>query len=675
MLNLIGQSFGRYHILEKLGEGGMAVVYKAYDTHLEREVAVKVIRTEQMAPALLDRALIRFEREAKEVSRLNHPNIVNVYDYGEYNGIPYLVMTYLHGGTLKQTMGQPIPYQQAVSLVLPIAKALEYAHQHKMIHRDVKPSNILLTDSGEVMLTDFGIAKMLEVDDGNTLTGTGMGLGTPEYMAPEQWTGQFTPAVDIYALGVVLYELVTGRKPYSADTPAAVLLKQATEPLPRPKDLITDLPDEVERVLIKALAKKPEDRYQDMKAFTTGLTRLTGGKALESSPAPRPTTVKEETMSTVMQSDSLATADHGVLPEPPPRVTTPRVSEEPIKTIDWTKVMAYAMGGLVLVTLLIIGLTSSWFTTRPAAPTATDVPLIEDMVAPTFTDQPPTATVASPPATKIPSTATSAPANTTENYTIGSTMVSPKDGMTMVYVPAGEFLMGSPEGVGEDEEHPQHTVYLDACWIDQTEVTNAMYARCVADGGCTEPRSRESYTRDSYYGNPDYDEYPVISVTWHQAEAYCQWAGRELPTEAQWEKAARGTDGRTYPWGNEPPAGNLVNFADKNTDYDWSNKAIDDGYEDTAPVGTYPDGASTYSALDMAGNVLEWVADWYGDYPSGSVSNPTGPTIGESRVLRGGSWNNLVSDIRSAFRSRSVPGDASGINFGFRCSLSASEAP
>jgi len=468
LLNLIGQSFGRYHILEKLGEGGMAVVYKAYDTHLEREVAVKVIRTEQMAPALLDRALIRFEREAKEVSRLNHPNIVNVYDYGEYNGIPYLVMTYLHGGTLKQTMGQPIPYQQAVSLVLPIAKALEYAHQHKMIHRDVKPSNILLTDSGEVMLTDFGIAKMLEVDDGNTLTGTGMGLGTPEYMAPEQWTGQFTPAVDIYALGVVLYELVTGRKPYSADTPAAVLLKQATEPLPRPKDLITDLPDEVERVLIKALAKKPEDRYQDMKAFTTGLTRLTGGKALESSPAPRPTTVKEETMSTVMQSDSLATADHGVLPEPPPRVTTPRVSEEPIKTIDWTKVMAYAMGGLVLVTLLIIGLTSSWFTTRPAAPTATDVPLIEDMVAPTFTDQPPTATVASPPATKIPSTATSAPANTTENYTIGSTMVSPKDGMTMVYVPAGEFLMGSPEGVGEDEEHPQHTVYLDAYWIDQT---------------------------------------------------------------------------------------------------------------------------------------------------------------------------------------------------------------
>jgi formylglycine-generating enzyme required for sulfatase activity len=144
------------------------------------------------------------------------------------------------------------------------------------------------------------------------------------------------------------------------------------------------------------------------------------------------------------------------------------VSEEPIKTIDWTKVMAYAMGGLVLVTLLIIGLTSSWFTTRPAAPTATDVPLIEDMVAPTFTDQPPTATVASPPATKIPSTATSAPANTTENYTIGSTMVSPKDGMTMVYVPAGEFLMGSPEGVGEDEEHPQHTVYLDAYWIDQT---------------------------------------------------------------------------------------------------------------------------------------------------------------------------------------------------------------
>jgi formylglycine-generating enzyme required for sulfatase activity len=196
-----------------------------------------------------------------------------------------------------------------------------------------------------------------------------------------------------------------------------------------------------------------------------------------------------------------------------------------------------------------------------------------------------------------------------------------------------------------------------------------MYARCVADGGCTEPRSRESYTRDSYYGNPDYDEYPVISVTWHQAEAYCQWAGRELPTEAQWEKAARGTDGRTYPWGNEPPAGNLVNFADKNTDYDWSNKAIDDGYEDSAPVGTYPDGASTYSALDMAGNVLEWVADWYGDYPSGSVSNPTGPTIGESRVLRGGSFSYNGYYIRSAVRERVYPVNTYS-NVGFRCLLS-----
>jgi serine/threonine-protein kinase len=196
-----------------------------------------------------------------------------------------------------------------------------------------------------------------------------------------------------------------------------------------------------------------------------------------------------------------------------------------------------------------------------------------------------------------------------------------------------------------------------------------MYAMCVAEDGCTIPYTDVSYTPNSYYGNADYDNYPVFYVDWYQAEAYCTWAGRQLPTEAQWEKAARGTDGRTYPWGNEPPAGNLVNFADKNTDDDWSNKAIDDGYEDTAPVGTYPDGASTYSALDMAGNVLEWVADWYGDYPSGSVSNPTGPTIGESRVLRGGSFSYNGYYIRSAVRERVYPVNTYS-NVGFRCLLS-----
>jgi serine/threonine protein kinase len=276
MPNLIGQSLGRYHILEQLGEGGMATVYKAFDTLLERDVAVKVIRVDQFAPAVLERILKRFEREAKALARLTHPNIVHINDYGEQDGIPYLVMDYLPGGTLKQRLGKPIPWQEAARLLIPVAEALEYAHEHGIVHRDVKPSNILLTEKGQPMLTDFGIAKILESEETAELTGTGMGVGTPEYMAPEQTSSKSVDQrADIYSLGIVLYEMVTGRKPFIADTPLAVLFKQASEPLPRPRQYVPDLPEAVEKVLIKALAKKPEDRYQSMGEFANAMERST----------------------------------------------------------------------------------------------------------------------------------------------------------------------------------------------------------------------------------------------------------------------------------------------------------------------------------------------------------------------------------------------------------------
>ncbi|MGB9724679.1 MAG: serine/threonine-protein kinase, partial [Chloroflexia bacterium] len=243
----IGQSVGRYHIVEQLGEGGMATVYKAYDTRLEREVALKVIRRGAFPPEQLERILRRFEREAKALARLTHPNIVGLIDYGEYEGSPYLVMEYLPGGTLKKLLearaGRPLPWEEAVRLLLPIARALHFAHRQGFIHRDVKPSNILITESGEPMLSDFGIAKLLETEE-TTLTGTGVGVGTPEYMAPEQGLGRKVDArADVYALGVVLYELVTGRKPYTADTPMAVVFKHLSDPLPRPRAYVPELPE------------------------------------------------------------------------------------------------------------------------------------------------------------------------------------------------------------------------------------------------------------------------------------------------------------------------------------------------------------------------------------------------------------------------------------------------
>jgi formylglycine-generating enzyme required for sulfatase activity len=218
---------------------------------------------------------------------------------------------------------------------------------------------------------------------------------------------------------------------------------------------------------------------------------------------------------------------------------------------------------------------------------------------------------------------------------IGS-VTNPIDEALFVKVPAGEFLMGSPDGEGQDDEHPQHTVYLDAFWIMQTEVTNAQFARCVADGACSAPNN-------SRWQDATYADHPVTYVDWNQANSYAQWAGGRLPTEAEWEKAARGTDGRTWPWGEEQPAESLANCCDF--------------VNDTVPVGSYPAGASPYGALDMAGNVWEWTADWYDSsyYGQSPTQNPTGPTSGQFRVLRGGSAWDDAEYVRVALRIRGIP--------------------
>jgi formylglycine-generating enzyme required for sulfatase activity/DNA-binding CsgD family transcriptional regulator len=257
----------------------------------------------------------------------------------------------------------------------------------------------------------------------------------------------------------------------------------------------------------------------------------------------------------------------------------------------------------------------------------------------------------------------------TPTATPSPTPAPQKDGMELVYIPAGEFKMGSSRNEDPhtfEEEIPQHIVYLDAYWIDQTEVTNAQYAMCVADSGaCTKPANNYSRTRSSYYDNGQYANYPVIFVSWSQAAAYCTWAGRRLPTEAEWEKAARGPEGRIYPWGNTFD-GTLANYCDVNCLTDWKDSRYDDGFIDTSPVGAYPGGASLYGVLDMAGNVYEWVADWYEPYSQIHQSNPPGPASGLEHIMRGGSWGDDPDHIRSAIRSK-INGDNWLDFIGFRC--------
>lgn len=327
--------------------------------------------------------------------------------------------------------------------------------------------------------------------------------------------------------------------------------------------------------------------------------------------------------------------------EPTPRINT-RVPVKSKISISWSA------GVILLVSISLC----SWGAyklvprmptpapTYPVASTESPVAFVET-VAPTefFTSTP------QPTKTPIP----------TPTLGIGSTMIGEK-GETLVYVPAGEFTMGSD--VNPDEQ-PIHTVYLDAFWIDQTEVTNKHYKACVDAGMCEPPSPERSYSHANYYGNSEFDDSPVIYVNWDKANRYCEvWAGGDLPTEAQWEKAARGIDARTYPWGNDKPSANLLNF--------------NSNVGDTTVVKNYPNTGSFYGTYDMAGNVWEWVNDFYDEVyyqSSNSANNPLGPESGQYRVLRGGSWYSNDSGARSAVRLRYDP-SKSVSDFGFRCSRS-----
>jgi serine/threonine protein kinase len=258
----IGKTIGHYQIVDHLGRGGMAEVYKAYQPSLDRYVAVKILH-----PFVADDEtfLARFEREARAVAALRHGNIVRVYDFGFEDDTYYMVMEFVDGQTLKQKLnalraaGQTLSLDETVKIIGQTARALHHAHRRGLVHRDIKPANILLTSKGDAVLSDFGIAHMVE-STRYTMTGV---VGTPDYMSPEQGQGlEIDLRTDIYSLGIVLYECLTGRPPFSADTPLAVIFKHVQDPLPMPRSINPAIPEAVERVILKSLAKDPADRFK-----------------------------------------------------------------------------------------------------------------------------------------------------------------------------------------------------------------------------------------------------------------------------------------------------------------------------------------------------------------------------------------------------------------------------
>lgn len=265
-----------------------------------------------------------------------------------------------------------------------------------------------------------------------------------------------------------------------------------------------------------------------------------------------------------------------------------------------------------------------------------------------------TSDIQQPPAAE-PMKATTTPAVPVSNEDPDSLEFTDSKGIAMRLVSAGNFIMGNSDSQ-YSEEKPTHTVYLDDFYIDKYEVTNAAYKVCVDDGACQPPNQASSFTRDSYYGNPEYDNFPVLFVDWEDANAYCQWRDMKLPSEAQWEKAARGPDGRTYPWG-------------ENVDDTYAN--YDDAVGDTTAVGSYEKGKSPYGVYDMAGNAWEWVADWFSSsyYLDTPLTNPPGPVSGEYRVLRGGSWHDQAETVTTSSRGWNQLEYFENTDFGFRCAM------
>ncbi len=708
----LGLQLDEYRLETLLGHGGMARVYRAVDTKLHRYAAIKVIGDDDNAtPLHTDPDYIaRFEREARAIAQLEHPNIVRLYRYGEAHfdeahfneaqPVLYMAMQFIEGADLRAVMHsygkdhQWMPPEEILRVIKEISAALDYMHSKGVIHRDLTPSNVMLAQDGQTFVADFGLSLLTDV-------GTrGEVFGTAHYMAPEQALSSAgaVPQSDLYALGVILFEMLTGHVPFEGGEPLEVAMHHLNTPAPAPRSLRPEISPEVEAVVRKALEKNPQHRYPTGAALATALE--TAFRAAQPSPvvAPAP----------AVSSLPARVAERLAEPALPP--------SPPTKRRKWSFLrIAF---GVILLSAVILG---GWFTFVDRRIPLSAGGMIPSLTAtptypPSRTPPPPTlepsptetvtfTSTASSTAPHTPTlTSTPPPSNSPTSSPLPLVTSSPTaelptsptpipiliftrelDEMPVVQIPAGTFQMGANpnDPAAHADERPQHAVTLDSFHLDQYEVSVTQYAAFLTANGGHAPSACEGFTcvktsfeaLDShlvwnggaiYQAEPGFEKHPINFVTWYGARAYCAWVGGRLPTEAEWEYAARGTDGRRYPWGEAVP--------------DETRALFGLGFDALLPVDAFPDGASYFDVWGMAGSLWEWTADWYAEdyYATSPDTNPLGPGEGEfraPRVLRGGGWDSLPEDLRATARQAAEPlnGGSFGANVGFRCAMEAGE--
>jgi len=697
---LIGEVIGgKYKITKGLGQGGMGKVYLAINLNIDRLVAIKIL-----APNLLSdsASLKQFQREAKILGRLSHPNIVSVLDYDHTpSGITYLVMEYIPGINLGKKLREEglIPPKVVIEYTIHICRALSYAHKKGVIHRDLKPGNIMVVrEEGKeeegIKILDFGIAKIREIsgERGVTFaTGTKMVFGTPEYMSPEQARGEreLDGRSDIYSLGCVIYEMLTGRTPFVADNFVGYITKHLTEPPPTLREIKEDLPIpySFENLLLKMLAKEKEKRPQGADEVIEELEKI---KKELSTPTERIEKKKIESILTKLRGKTSPSAKRAVamLGRLPKSIGNFLKTRKPLLTPRagiYLLLVLIVIGGVLGIVEGVKRLPRGGVEKTPPPKTAkitskgsrtkkAVIPIkkktkgersalktknaLSGTTSTLFLVCDPSGTriiIDGKPRGKTPEIIKLASGKhllelRSKGYVPLRGKIEVKAGKElhlyyellkipedMVYVPSGRFIMGSDkreikslhsffpsiEGAPENE-YPKRRVYLSGFLIDKYEVTNALYQRFVRETGHKPPPDWENGRVPA-----GKEELPVVNVDLADAKAYARWAGKRLPTEEEWEKAARGTDGRIYPWGNRfiKEGGFFLSY----------HPPFD--YLDPVKVGSFPKGKSPYGAFDMAGNVWEWTKSHYLPYPGNR--RKVGTYSRKLIVIRGGGHNSM----------------------------------